>query len=111
MISRLTLLVVVLSQFVGYRNLQNNLKVFAPYFRGAGVNIFNYRFSLYALRDKYIGHAWATFLPGGIQHTMTQSDALYLNRKFRGVSAGTWLGRINEKTPSDVPAAHFRAKD
>jgi len=23
---------------------------------GAGVNIFNYRFSLYALRDKYIGH-------------------------------------------------------
>ena len=78
---------------------------------GAGVNIFNYRFSLYALRDKYIGHEWATFLPGGIQHTMTQSDALFLNRKFRGVSAGTWLGRINGKTPSHVPAAHLKAKD
>ena len=78
---------------------------------GAGVNIFNYRFSLYALRDKYIGHEWATFLPGGIQHTMTQSDALFLNRKFRGVSAGTWLGRINEKTPSHVPAARLKAKN
>lgn len=78
---------------------------------GSGVNIFNYRFSLYALRDKYIGHDWATFLPGGIQHTMTQSDALFLNRKFRGVSAGTWLSRINEKTPLHVPAARLKAKD
>ena len=78
---------------------------------GAGVNIFNYRFSLYALRDKYIGHEWATFLPGGVQHTMTQSDALFLNRKFRGVSAANWLGKINDKTPSHVPAAHLRSKD
>ena len=75
---------------------------------GAGVNIFNYRFSLYALRDNYIGHDWATFLPGGIQHTMTQSDALFLDRKFRGVSAGEWLSRINDKKPSHVPAARLR---
>ena len=78
---------------------------------GAGVNIFNYRFSLYALRDKYIGHEWATFLPGGVQHTMTQSDALFLSRKFRGVSAATWLGQINDKTPSHIPAARLRPKD
>lgn len=78
---------------------------------GAGVNIFNYRFSLYVLRDKYIGHEWATFLPSGLQHTMTQSDALFLNRKFRGVSAATWLSRINGKTPSHVPAARLRPKD
>ena len=78
---------------------------------GAGVNIFNYRFSLYALRDKYIGHEWATFLPGGVQHTMTQSDALFLNRKVRGVSAANWLGKINDKTPSHVPAAHLHSKD
>ena len=78
---------------------------------GARVNIFNYRFSLYALRDKYIGHEWATFLPGGVQHTMTQSDALFLNRKFRGVSAANWLGKINDKTPSHVPAAHLNSKD
>lgn len=77
---------------------------------GAGVNIFNYRFSLYALRDKYIGHEWATFLPGGIQHTMTQSDALFLERKFNGVSAGEWLGRINSKMPSHIPAARLRPK-
>ena len=77
---------------------------------GAGVNIFNYRFSLYALRDKHIGHDWATFLPGGIQHTMTQSDALFLDRKFRGVSAGEWLSRINEKKPFHVPAARLLPK-
>lgn len=78
---------------------------------GSGVNIFNYRFSLYALRDRYIGHAWATYLPGGIQHTMTQSDALFLERKFRGVSAAEWLSRINGKTPSHIPAARLRPKD
>ena len=77
---------------------------------GAGVNIFNYRFSLYALRDRHIGHEWATFLPSGIQHTMTQSDALFLERKFNGVSAGEWLGRINSKKPSHVPAARLRPK-
>ncbi|MGB5334479.1 MAG: pectin acetylesterase-family hydrolase [Woeseiaceae bacterium] len=75
---------------------------------GAGVNIVNYRLSLYALRDNHIGHDWATFLPGGLQHTMTQSDALFLDRKFRGVSAGEWLGRINDKKPSHVPAARLR---
>ncbi|MDX2415845.1 MAG: pectin acetylesterase-family hydrolase [Xanthomonadales bacterium] len=77
---------------------------------GAGVNIFNYRFSLYALRDKHIGYDWATFLPGGLQHTMTQSDALFLNRKFRGVSAGGWLSRINDKKPFHVPAARLVPK-
>jgi len=77
---------------------------------GAGVNIFNYRFSLYALRDNHIGHDWATFLPGGVQHTMTQSDALFLDRKFRGVSAGEWLGRINSESPSHIPAARLRPK-
>ncbi len=78
---------------------------------GAGVNIFNYRFSLYALRDKHIGHDWATYLPGGIQHTMTQSNALFLERKYQGVSAAEWLGKINSKTPSHVPAARLRPKD
>lgn len=78
---------------------------------GVGVNIFNYRFSLYALRDKYIGHQWATFLPGGLQHTMTQSDALFIQRKFMGVSAAEWLGRINSKTPSHIPAARLRPKN
>ena len=77
---------------------------------GVGVNIFNYRFSLYALRDNYIGHDWATFLPGGIQHTMTQSDALFLNRKFKGASAGEWLSRINDKKPYHVPAARLLPK-
>lgn len=77
---------------------------------GAGVNIFNYRFSLYALRDRYIGHEWATFLPGGLQHTMTQSDALFLERKYRGVSAADWLGRINAKSPSHVPEARLIAQ-
>ena len=74
---------------------------------GAGVNIFNYRRSLYALRDKHIGHEWATFLPGGIQHTMTQSDALFLRRKYRGFSAGEWLGQINSKEPLHVPPARL----
>ena len=74
---------------------------------GSGVNIFNYRFSLYALRDRHIGHEWATFLPGGVQHTMTQSDALFLERKYRGVSAAEWLGRINDKTPSHIPTARL----
>jgi len=78
---------------------------------GSGVNIFNYRLSLYALRDKYIGYEWATFLPGGIQHTMTQSDTLFLNRKFRGVSAAEWLSRINYKPPSHIPTAKLRAKN
>ncbi len=77
---------------------------------GAGVNIINYRMSLYALRDKYIGHDWATFLPGGIQHTMTQSDALFIDRKFQGVSAAQWLGKINDKSPSHVPAARLQRK-
>jgi len=77
---------------------------------GAGVNIFNYRFSLYTLRDKYIGNDWATFLPGGLQHTMTQSDALFLDRKFRGVSAGEWLSRINNKKPFHVPTARLVPK-
>ncbi len=77
---------------------------------GAGVNIFNYRLSLYALRDRHIGHEWATFLPGGIQHTMTQSDSLFLNRKYQGVSAAEWLGRINYKPPIHVPAARLRLK-
>ena len=77
---------------------------------GAGVNIFNYRFSLYALRDKYIGHKWATFLPSGVQHTMTQSDALFLERKFQGFSAAEWLSRINNKTPSHIPAARLLPK-
>jgi hypothetical protein len=74
---------------------------------GAGVNIFNYRFSLYALRDNHIGRTWATFLPGGVQHTITQSDALFLKRKYRGVSAAEWLGRINDKPPSHIPAARL----
>lgn len=78
---------------------------------GAGVNIFNYRFSLYALRDKYIGQDWATFLPGGIQHTMTQSDALFLQRRFRGVSAAEWLGRINGQPPFHVPPARLRDRE
>jgi len=78
---------------------------------GSGVNIFNYRFSLYALRDRHIGHEWATYLPGGIQHTMTQSDALFLKRKFRGVSAAEWLSRINDKKPSHIPAARLSRKD
>ncbi len=77
---------------------------------GARVNIFNYRFSLYALRDKHIGHDWATFLPGGLQHTMTQSDALFLDRKYKGVNAGEWLSRINDKTPFHVPAARLLPK-
>jgi len=77
---------------------------------GVGVNIFNYRFSLYVLRDKHIGHDWATFLPGGLQHTMTQSDALFLDRKYRGVSAAEWLARINGKTPSHIPAARLAPK-
>lgn len=77
---------------------------------GAGVNIFNYRFSLYTLRDKYIGHEWATFLPGGLQHTMTQSDELFLKRKFGGMSAGEWLGRINDKRPLHIPAARLKPK-
>lgn len=74
---------------------------------GVGVNIFNYRFSLYVLRDRYIGHEWATFLPGGVQHTMTQSDALFLDRKYNGVSAAEWLARINSKTPSHIPSARL----
>ncbi len=77
---------------------------------GSGVNIFNYRFSLYELRDRYIGYEWATFLPGGIQHTMTQSDSLFLERKYQGVSAAEWLGRINYKPPSHVPAARLQGK-
>ena len=77
---------------------------------GVGVNIFNYRFSLYALRDRYIGHDWATYLPGGIQHTMTQSDALFLDRKYAGVSAAEWLGNINSKTPLHIPAARLQPK-
>ena len=77
---------------------------------GAGVNIINYRFSLYSLRDRYIGHEWATFLPGGVQHTMTQSDALFLHRKYQGVSAAEWLSRINGKTPSHIPAAKLRSR-
>ncbi|MBT8110594.1 MAG: pectinacetylesterase family protein [Gammaproteobacteria bacterium] len=77
---------------------------------GAGVNIFNYRFSLYVLRDRYIGHEWATFLPGGVQHTMTQSDALFLDRKYRGVSAAEWLARINARTPSHIPPARLLPK-
>lgn len=78
---------------------------------GAGVNIFNYRLSLYTLRDRHIGHEWATFLPGGIQHTMTQSDILFLNRKHQGVSAAEWLGRINYKPPSHIPAARLQRKE
>ena len=78
---------------------------------GAGVNIFNYRLSLYVLRDKYIGQDWATFLPGGLQHTMTQSDALFLERKYMGVSAAEWLARINSKTPSHIPAARLLPKN
>ncbi len=74
---------------------------------GAGVNIFNYRFSLYALRDRHIGRDWATYLPGGITHTMTQSDALFLDRKSRGVSAAEWLGKINDKSPSHIPKARL----
>lgn len=77
---------------------------------GSGVNIFSYRFSLYTLRDRYIGHEWATFLPGGIQHTMTQSDSLFLERKYQGVSAAEWLGRINSTPPSHVPAARLQPK-
>ncbi|MGI9234442.1 MAG: pectin acetylesterase-family hydrolase [Woeseiaceae bacterium] len=77
---------------------------------GVGVNIFNYRSSLYVLRDKHIGHDWATFLPGGIQHTMTQSNTLFLDRKFRGVSAGEWLSRINDKKPSHIPAARLQPR-
>jgi len=77
---------------------------------GAGVNIFNYRFSLYALRDRYIGRDWATFLPGGIQHTMTQSDALFLKRKYRGISAAEWLGKINDKSPVHIPGARLIAQ-
>jgi hypothetical protein len=78
---------------------------------GTGVNIFNYRLSLYALRDKYIGYDWATFLPGGLQHTMTQSDALFLERKYQGVSAAEWLGRINYKPPLHIPAARLKPRD
>lgn len=78
---------------------------------GVGVNIFNYRFSLYDLRDRYIGHEWATFLPGGLQHTMTQSDALFLKRKYNGVSAAEWLSRINSEIPSHIPAARLRPKN
>jgi hypothetical protein len=77
---------------------------------GVGVNIFNYRLSLYVLRDRYIGHEWATFLPGGVQHTMTQSDALFLDRKYKGVSAAEWLARINAKTPSHIPPARLRPR-
>lgn len=78
---------------------------------GVGVNIFSYRSSLYDLRDRHIGHEWATFLPGGLQHTMTQSDALFLKRKFKGVSAAEWLSRINNVTPSHIPAARLRPKN
>lgn len=77
---------------------------------GSGVNIFNYRISLYTLRDKYIGHEWATFLPGGIQHTMTQSDSLFIDRKYQGVSAAEWLGRINDNPPSHIPRARLQGK-
>jgi hypothetical protein len=41
---------------------------------------------------------------------MTQSDALFLDRKYRGVSAGEWLGRINDKEPFHVPAARLQQK-
>lgn len=78
---------------------------------GAGVNIFNYRFSLYELRDRYIGHDWATFLPGGLQHTMTQSDQLFLKRKFKGVSAADWLSKINAPKPFHVPSARLQPKE
>lgn len=77
---------------------------------GAGVNIINYRLSLYALRDKHIGHDWATFLPGGLQHTMTQSDALFIERKYQGISAAQWLAKINEKTPVHLPAARLQPR-
>lgn len=78
---------------------------------GSGVNIFNYRFSLYSLRDRYIGHEWATFLPGGVQHTMTQSDSLFIHRKYQGVSAAQWLARINDNPPSHIPQARLQRKE
>jgi hypothetical protein len=78
---------------------------------GVGVNIINYRFSLYDLRDRFIGHEWATFLPGGLQHTMTQSDALFLERKFNDVSAAEWLSRINSEDPLHIPAARLHPKN
>jgi hypothetical protein len=75
---------------------------------GSSVNIFNYRSSLYALRDRYIGQDWATYLPSGLQHTMTQSDVLFLKRKFKGLSAGEWLSKINVDPPVHVPKARLR---
>ncbi len=75
---------------------------------GSGVNIFNYRFAQYVLRDHYIGRTWATYLPSGIQHTMTQSDYLFLQRKFKGVTAAEWLSKINAEQPTHIPPAKLR---
>jgi len=75
---------------------------------GGGVNIINYRLSLYALRDQHIGHSWSTFLPGGLQHTMTQSNQLFLNRKFRGVSAAQWLQTVGGGKLSHIPQARLQ---
>jgi len=74
---------------------------------GVGVNPFSYRSALIKLRDEHIGYDWATFLPPGIIHTMTQSDELFLNRKIQQSSASQWLGRINEGTPVHIPQANL----
>lgn len=59
---------------------------------------------MYELRDGSTAYEFATFLHGGIQHTMTQSDE-------QGTSAGEWFGRINEqlneRDPPHIPEANL----
>jgi len=83
---------------------------------GSGVNIISYRFAMYDLRDNHIGYDFATYLPSGLQHTLTQSNELFLERKYQGVSAAEWLGRMNEQLSGDgvpyhVPPANLPSDD
>jgi len=76
---------------------------------GRGVNIFNYRRALLTLRDDYIGGSWSTFFAPGLQHTITQDDGLYFQKRREfSQSMAEWIPSMNRKPPTHLPAKKRR---
>ncbi len=64
--------------------------------QGGGVNIINYRLGLLNLQSLVLAPSgqWSSFYWSGIQHTCTQSNALFYNNPEGGHTVASWFAEV-----------------
>lgn len=63
---------------------------------GAGVDIFKFSQAQFGLRDTVLKPTgqWSTFFWGGLEHTFTQTNNIYLSKKVKGTTPAAWFREV-----------------